>query len=852
MSAWLRNFSIGNRIIAIVTGINLVIVLSIGVIAVSSNRRTLEAQATRSFAQKNSQAADNILNQLSKVVDTTTQLQVALTDRDNFSQSRLRNEFKEIITADEDVLIHRISVYVPAVETNSETTDDSVIVFQIQEPRTNVINETRTYSFDNQQPDPDEPMFDVLTTKQPLWFEQDIAYSDSEHLGAISLAIPYEYNDDVTSVFWVDVPITDFDAMIKSEMSGVGLLSDTINGYALLLDHNNNLINRQGDNSLDLTPEIVVDMLAQIANASTVDNLKLIQNSNTEQELLAAVDLLSLNKWQLVSILPRSDIPGSSEILIFQLVLISTLGIVIIVMSINYFTRSAIVHPLQNLSQVAQEIGSGDLRYYIDYRDNDDEIGYLARALEGMKGNIAHSYEELRNWSRTLEVRVEERTRELNETREEAEVTANELRAVYDESLVVVNEPTLEPILRAFTHRILSLMEASYCSVWLMDDEGEHLHLIMSTEEEEPTDFFITIDQGLVGACVRQQSLLIVDDYTSYQHRITLARQQTNVYVRAMSVPLMFDGQPMGAAFVGRTADGLPFDEADSRLMTLFANLVSPAVRNAQLYNQREIARREAERANRVKTRFLASVTHELRTPLNLVINNMDFMRIGAFGEVNEEQISRLNQTVRSAEHLLYLINDLLDVSKIEAGEMQMFIQPNDVQTLIEDVVDSAYAFMERIDDKTDKIKIVLDIEEDLPKIPMDARRIRQVIMNLMSNAIKFTHEGEVNLTVKTIDDGIYFAVHDTGIGIPKEELNKLFEAFERTTQAKEQNIEGTGLGLPISQYLVYQHGGKLDVQSVPGEGTTFMFTLPFETPEVDDSTIARRDLIMPMLKSDE
>ena len=278
--------------------------------------------------------------------------------------------------------------------------------------------------------------------------------------------------------------------------------------------------------------------------------------------------------------------------------------------------------------------------------------------------------------------------------------------------------------------------------------------------------------------------------------------------------------------------------------------MVSPAVRNAQLYHQREAARREAERANRVKTRFLASVTHELRTPLNLVINNMDFMRIGAFGEVTDEQLSRLNQTVRSAEHLLYLINDLLDVSKIEAGEMQMFIQSTDVHTIIEDSVDTTYALMEKIEGKEQRVRLVTDIDDTLPKIPIDARRIRQVITNLLSNAVKFTHDGEVKLSVKAIEAGIYFAVSDTGIGIPDEELNILFEAFERTTEAKKQNIEGTGLGLPISQFLVQQHGGSLDVKSVAGEGTTFMFTLPYTTPEDDTNT--HQPSIIPMLKSDD
>jgi signal transduction histidine kinase len=254
-------------------------------------------------------------------------------------------------------------------------------------------------------------------------------------------------------------------------------------------------------------------------------------------------------------------------------------------------------------------------------------------------------------------------------------------------------------------------------------------------------------------------------------------------------------------------------------------------VRNAQLFVKMNAAGEEAERANQVKTRFLASVTHELRTPLNLIINNMDFMRIGAFGEVNDDQVARLNQTVRSAEHLLYLINDLLDVSKIDAGEMQLFIQPTDIYPLLDDTVDNIYAFIEKLEPREEQVDLVIDIEDGLPVVPMDARRIRQVLTNLLTNAVKFTKKGSISLTVRKAETGIEFRVKDTGIGIPEGEMGKLFAAFERTQEAKESNIEGTGLGLPISQYLVREHSGELRVESVSGEGSTFWFILPFEQP---------------------
>jgi signal transduction histidine kinase len=236
----------------------------------------------------------------------------------------------------------------------------------------------------------------------------------------------------------------------------------------------------------------------------------------------------------------------------------------------------------------------------------------------------------------------------------------------------------------------------------------------------------------------------------------------------------------------------------------------------------------EAERANQVKTRFLASVTHELRTPLNLVINNMDFMRIGAFGEVNTEQIERLDQTIRSAEHLLYLINDLLDVSKIEAGEMQLFIQETDIYTLLEDAIANTEVTLEQYN-KLDTVSFVAEIDEDIPAFPMDARRVRQVLVNLLNNAVTITQAGSITFRVTNRRHYIRVDVIDTGMGISEDEMSKLFEAFERTSSAKANAIEGTGLGLPICKFLVEAHGGEIQVASEVGEGTRFTFTLPLK-----------------------
>jgi signal transduction histidine kinase len=219
-----------------------------------------------------------------------------------------------------------------------------------------------------------------------------------------------------------------------------------------------------------------------------------------------------------------------------------------------------------------------------------------------------------------------------------------------------------------------------------------------------------------------------------------------------------------------------------------------------------------------------------LRTPLNLVINNMDFMRVGMFGNITEEQRDRLNQTIRSAEHLLYLINDLLDVSKIEAGEMHLSIHPADVYPIIEDALDSAAPLLEG----KPEITLHTDVAEDLPLIPLDARRARQIFTNLLTNAIKYTERGEVHFSARLDPSGreLEIAVRDTGIGIPPDEQERIFEAFERSQSVRQLAIEGTGLGLAITRFLVQAHGGHIGLQSEPGVGSTFTVLLPLTTPD--------------------
>ena len=240
-------------------------------------------------------------------------------------------------------------------------------------------------------------------------------------------------------------------------------------------------------------------------------------------------------------------------------------------------------------------------------------------------------------------------------------------------------------------------------------------------------------------------------------------------------------------------------------------------------------ARARAEQADQVKSSFLASMSHELRTPLNAVINFSKFVANGDVGEVNSEQKNMLNEVVDSAKHLLNLINDVLDMSKIESGSLKLFIVDDvDVEEIVNKVASTARGLL---GDKT--IEIQIQIEENLPKIRGDRQRILQVLLNIMSNACKFTDEGSITLNAMRTDNQVKISVTDTGAGIAQEDLNEVFEAFTQTKTGLRQG-GGTGLGMPITKNLVEAHGGHIDLESELKQGSTFTVSLPILSEELE------------------
>ncbi|HXK41240.1 MAG TPA: GAF domain-containing protein [Anaerolineae bacterium] len=294
-------------------------------------------------------------------------------------------------------------------------------------------------------------------------------------------------------------------------------------------------------------------------------------------------------------------------------------------------------------------------------------------------------------------------------------------------------------------------------------------------------------------------------------------------------LPVLIRDEVLGVLVLGQQRGHPAIDENETAFLRNAAVNIGVALENAQLYQEAQETAEKLKEVDRLKSEFLANMSHELRTPLNSIIGFSRVILKGIDGPITDLQKTDLEAIYQSGRHLLELINDILDQSKIEAGKMEYTFEPTDLMEIIRGVMSTSIALV-----KDKPIELQQQLPETLPTIIADSRRIRQVLLNLMGNAAKFTEQGFISLSAWADEEWVTIAVQDSGVGIPKERYSAVFTPFEQVDSSSSRRFGGTGLGLPVSKRFVEAHGGSIWFESEMGVGSTFYVKLPIAGPPAE------------------
>lgn len=475
-----------------------------------------------------------------------------------------------------------------------------------------------------------------------------------------------------------------------------------------------------------------------------------------------------------------------------------------------YLISRNIRRPIMTLTQTAQRVTEGDLTATAVVQ-TEDEIGALARAFNQMT-------EQLRRLYISLEAQVNSRTAELAER-------VQQLNLINQVGRSAISHLEMNELLAEVVKLIRQSFDFYAVGILLVDRQRQEVYLSAAdTIEEMAVDFrsfTLKIESAsIITQVIKTGKPLVANDVNQnqyYRPDARLPRVQSE-----LGLPLKVGNEVIGVLEI-QHSEKHAFSPEDVQVLQTLSDQIAASIHNAKLFEAVESARADAEEANWMKSQFLANMSHELRTPLNAIINFAYLMSLRVDGPLTAEQADMLNRIGDSGRHLLGLINNILDLAKIEAGRIDLFLEKVYLPELIHGVMATAVGLA-----RAKPIALHTEVADDLPLAQADGNRVRQVLLNLVSNAVKFTDAGHI--TVRATANGsqwITVSVADTGIGMRPDDLPKAFTEFVQLDGDMARRVGGTGLGLPITKKFIEMHGGQIWVESEFGKGSTFYFTLP-------------------------
>ncbi len=478
-----------------------------------------------------------------------------------------------------------------------------------------------------------------------------------------------------------------------------------------------------------------------------------------------------------------------------------------------------ITQPIVRLTKSALSVAEGDLDQNVPVKSR-DEIGILAYVFNRMTADLKALYED-------LEGKVAQRTALLQSANYQIQRRAIQMQASVEVGQAVTSILDSDQLLEQVVQVVRSRFVYSHVAVYTANGGGEHLHLRAYAGDADPFhDGLVPVDvPGPVGQAFREGGAVVEI------RPIPITVGPPTSYVSSeVALPLRLGDRTLGVLDVQST-DEEGVDQDDVSVLQNVAHQITIALENARAYAVEREAVERLKELDLSKRRFLANMSHELRTPLTNILGFSRLMLKGISGPLTEQQHSDLQIVYQDSQHLLGLINDLLDISHIEAGLMELEFQEVDLAQLIQSVMATASALV-----RDKNVELHQEIAPDMPKVEVDVARIRQVLLRLLANAAKFTEQGSITVRAWPADGQAMVSVSDTGVGILEEDQERIFERFEQGTLENGRRPDGAGLGLALSKQFVEMHGGRIWVESEVGKGATFTFSLPLREGRTADA----------------